>query len=434
VLRNLVGSLDSLDGADRDRAERVLARPSDEAGGDLGVKYSVASIAHCSANFCVHWVPTTGDAPPAADSDTDGVPDQVELTTSVLEHAWSVVVDQSGYRAPLADLASPDHGPDGRLDVYLANIGPDGYYGFCTSDDPGSSSARQVSAYCVLDNDFSVLEYGAPPLESLQVTAAHEFFHAVQFAYDYWDEIWFMEGTAAWAEELVHDEVDDNHRYLPTSQLAKPWLPLDRTRDNARYGSWVFWQFLTEAFGSDGSPDPTVVREVLESAEGRTQGLDALATTTRSRGVPFAAVFGYFGVVNLVPEAFYEEGGSFGVSAPVTRSLTLTAARPAKAVKDVELDHLTHDYYGFRPGESLTGRRRLKVVVDLPDRSRGSVASLLVLRRDGSLATKPVPLDASGNGSAKVAFSRSSVRAVYVVLTNAGSRDNQPGTVRGRAL
>ena len=214
--------------------------------------------------------------------------------------------------------------------MYLANIGFDGYYGFCTSDDPGSSSDRQVSAYCVLDNEFSMLEYGAPPLESLQVTAAHEFFHAVQFAYDYWDEIWFMEGTAAWAEELVHDEVDDNYRYLPTSQLAKPWLPLDRTRDNARYGSWVFWQFLTEAFGSAGSPDPTVVREVWERAEGRTPALDALATTTRARGVPFTAVFGYFGVVNLVPEAFYEEGGSSGVSAPVTRSLTLTAARPPR--------------------------------------------------------------------------------------------------------
>ena len=266
------------------------------------------------------------------------------------------------------------------------------------------------------------------------MTSAHEFFHAVQFAYDYWDQIWFMEGTAAWAEELVHDEVDDNHRYLPTSQLAKPWLPLDRTKDNARYGSWVFWQFLTEAFGSAGSADPTVVREVWERAEGRTPALHALATTTRARGVPFATAFSYFGVGNLVPEAFYEEGGSFGVSAPVTRSLTLTVTRPAKVVRDVELDHLAHDYYGFRPGRSLTGSRRLKVVVDMPDRAGGSAAGLLVLRRDGSLTTKPVPLDASGNGAAKVAFTRSSVREVYVVLTNAGSRDNRLSTVRGKAL
>lgn len=46
-----------------------------------------------------------------------------------------------------------------------------------------------VSAYCVVDNDYAVEEFGVrnTPLENLQVTVAHEYFHAVQFAYDFYE-------------------------------------------------------------------------------------------------------------------------------------------------------------------------------------------------------------------------------------------------------
>ena len=45
------------------------------------------------------------------------------------------------------------------------------------------------SAYCVLDNDFSAAEFGYPdPTLPLRVTAAHEFFHAIQFAYDLYED------------------------------------------------------------------------------------------------------------------------------------------------------------------------------------------------------------------------------------------------------
>jgi hypothetical protein len=37
----------------------------------------------------------------------------------------------------------------------------------------------------------------------LKVTAAHEFFHAVQFAYDIGEDGWLMESTATWMEEHV---------------------------------------------------------------------------------------------------------------------------------------------------------------------------------------------------------------------------------------
>ena len=55
---------------------------------------------------------------------------------------------------------------------------------YCASDDPTTS--RNAWAYCVLDNDYSPSEFGTrnTPAQNFQVTAAHEYFHAVQFGYD----------------------------------------------------------------------------------------------------------------------------------------------------------------------------------------------------------------------------------------------------------
>lgn len=434
VLRRLARSLDDLRGEDRERAARMLARPDDKGGDLLGVKYKARSEHVCGPQVCVHFVRSTSDAPPYPEED---VPPQVQLTVDVFSQVWAALVDGAGYRAPLPDLDSENGGPDERLDVYLADIGSigAGYYGFCNSDDPEATDSAhpKVSAYCVLDDDFSTSQFGGDPFDSLRVTAAHEFFHAVQFAYDYWEDLWFMEGTAAWAEELVFDDANDNHRYLGGSQLSRPWIPLDTTDGNAAYGSWIFWQFLTELFGDDVSADPTVIRHVWERAEGDTTSMQALRATLAARDTTFEDAYALFGTVNLMPETFYEEGSTFAASVPVTRGLKLSEARQLRRTKAV-LDHLSTDYYRFVADPGLDGRRALKVRVDMPDRDAGSAATLVVDRGSGLAVTKPVRLRADGVGAARVNFTRGQVKAVYLVLSNAGRADGQETRIKGKAL
>ena len=114
--------------------------------------------------MCVHYVGSTLDEPPFEDvSGIIGVPDYVETTSAVLEEVWALEVDGLNYKAPKSDSTSPNHGPDGKLDIYLANIGDDGIFGYCTSDDPHLThpySFWDMSAYCVLDNDY--LEFQFP--------------------------------------------------------------------------------------------------------------------------------------------------------------------------------------------------------------------------------------------------------------------------------
>ncbi len=434
VLRRLARSLDDLQGEDRERAARMLARPDDRSGDLLGVKYKARSEQLCGPEVCVHFVRETADAPPNPE---DPVPAQVQLTADVFAEVWTAIVDDAGYRPPLPDTDSENAGPDDRLDVYLADIGGigAGYYGFCNSDDPQATESAhpQVSAYCVLDDDFSPDQFGGDPLTSLRVTAAHEFFHAVQFGYDYWEDLWFMEGTAAWAEELVYDEANDNHRYLGGSQLSRPWIPLDNTEGNTAYGSWVFWQFLTELLGDGEIPDPTVVREVWEAAEGDTTSMQALRATLADRDSSFQEAYTLFGTVNLNPDTFYEEGETFPTTPTVTRGMRLSEERLQRRTT-ATLDHLTTDYYRFRADKTLEGERKLKVRVDMPDRDTGSAATLVVYRGPGLTWTKEISLRPNGVGAARVNFTRGWVKAVYLVLTNAGPADGQESKVKATVI
>src|SRR5690606_1678405 len=149
-------------------------------------------------------------------------------------------------------------------------------YGYCTTD-----GKTDRAAYCVIDDDFA--EFAGAPEKSLRVTAAHEFFHAVQFAYRVFYDYWLMEGTAAWVEDEIYDHINDNLQYLNRSALRFPDVPLDTVRPvdsthpqdfNWVYGSWIWWRFLTEYFGPDGRRDPSVVRQIWErlAADGPAEG------------------------------------------------------------------------------------------------------------------------------------------------------------------
>ena len=121
----------------------------------------------------------------------------------------------SGDRSPTAAAAAT-----GKLDVYLKELGGQGLYGYCAPEPAGAG--RRAPGYCVLDDDFARCQFGRAPIQTLRVTAAHEFLHAVQFGYDYREDPWLLEATATWIEERYADGVDDNRQYLAEGQLGVP--------------------------------------------------------------------------------------------------------------------------------------------------------------------------------------------------------------------
>jgi len=423
ILRDLALRAGALAPRARTDAQRLLARPTDDGRNPYGTRYRTTNTGRvCGARVCLHWARDTTDAPVRRDADADGVPDWVQTTAAVFEHVWRVEVDEYGYRAPRSDRLSRNNGGDARLDVYLADLGADRMYGYCTSDDPARRLRRAVSAYCVVDDDFSRTQFRAPPLNSLRVTAAHEFFHAVQFAYDVAEDTWLMEGTAAWMEDEVFDGINDNFRYLWRSALTHPQLRLD----GGVYQPWVFFRFMSEHLGAAGRDAPEVIRQVWGRADAsrgarKEYSLQAVARVSAAHGVPFRELFTEFAWTTAFPARAYEEGRRYP-RAPMARGFTLTASAPGTGDRVVTVNHLASRHIAVRPGRSLPARRRLRVVLDLPARARGVAATVTVVRRAGAVHASAVRLNRRGAGAVTVPFARGTVNRVLVTLTNASTR------------
>lgn len=449
VLRDLAFLRDDLSPAQQEEAGRFFLRPTDVKGDGYGSPYTGPSQSHCTGDFCVHWATAANDPnlPDPTDIDANGRPDFVDTAITTMLETWQTEIDEVGFKAPKSDASSSNKGPDGTLDLYLADIGDDGVFGYCTTDDPNSQGGNyqffDMSSYCVVDEDMHPDEFpNGTPVGNLQVTIAHEFFHAVQFAYDAMEDTWMMEGTAAWMEDVVYDDVNDNYNYLHQSPLLQPhlnldyWHPEDENANLAQYGTWIFWRFMGEYLSGTGSHDPSVVLDVWNYADDSSlpgaqmqYSVQAVESVANDHGMSFGELFGTFGLLNLFSEFVYEEGPEFteflvdqgAPTGPALRKVMTLSSSKRKASQKFKSYQLTNSYFAFVPGNGVKSNAQLQVSFKLPPTSRGSVASYAVLFNDGTVQDGLANLKGNGKGNVKVPFSPSDVQGVYVVVTNAST-------------
>jgi hypothetical protein len=427
LLRELRLGLDELSPADQRTARAYLARPT-EPGEFFNASYGPRAdpTSDCAEkpsktkNFCIHYARKTRDAPPAKDANGDTVPDQVEKTRKVMERVWERVVTQGGYKRPPSDGS---RGGNDKFDVYLVDIGPLGLYGYCAPEALlGNGSAP---SYCVLDNDYSRQEYPYNnPMGNLRVTGAHEFFHAVQYAYDATEDSWLLETTATWVEDELFDGVDDNRNYLGGSALRKPQTALDLP--DHWYGNWIWWRFLTERHPETaGTGLPILIRNLWERA-GRVDAPDdysmqAAAKVLADRGDDLGRALAEFGTANRRPGASYEEG-RFYKKSPLAAKWQLTRAKRNVAWQSTRRKHLSNQTVAFVPKAGLGGAGwKLNVVVDAPDAVRSPYAQVTVFRQ-GGVQRHWMTLGPDGKGNLRVPFRGTAVKRVELTLTNGDTR------------
>jgi hypothetical protein len=427
VLRDLVARYAELSPAEQRIARAILSRPDDtdnpnEAGGhyDQGVVNSDDYVYRCTSSFCVNWVKTSSDS---------ATPAFVDDVFASMETVWATEIGRLGYRRPKDDSTSTATNPlnaNGLIDIYVKDL-PNGLYGYCTTDDPTAfgpgAPNYDVSAYCVIDNDYSPSEFpgAANGLAALQVTVAHEFFHAVQFAYNFFQDRWLLESTAVWMEDEVFDDVNDNYQYLLSSALTDPGVPLDTTTfegdlDSFKYGGWLFFRHVSETL------DAAVIRRAIEigGAPDLLRSIHAVDRALKQRNSSFVGAFTGFGAWNVIPSFFYEEGGGYQhggkpLQAPVGPAITLSTAKRDTGWRKRTLSHLTTGYGYLVPGAGVKAGARVKITLDLPRRSGGSAASLVLQSGGGATSTRRVTLNVRGDATLTVPLGS----FVVVVLSNA---------------
>lgn len=398
-----------LSNTDRDRAEQLLARPTDDEHRPSEISYDgVRPESFCTDHFCIHWVTTGKHAPSLDDTDHDGVPDHVATTAATMEQVWQSEIGTLGYRHPKGDGRKGNPAGEatrGLVDVYLGNTGAQQVYGYAVPEDSTSTS----SSYLVLDNDFA--EFSGDPVDALKVTAAHEFFHTVQFAYSTMGDRWFMESTAAWIEEQVYDEVNDNRQFLADSTAVRPNRPLDNA-DNM-YANWVFFEALSERHG------PAVVRAAWHQVAAGRNSMMALNKALTSRGSSLATEFSRFASASNAPARFFEEG-SHHTRSRVADSFRLGPHDRRTGSRSFRQHHMSSRNVVLAPRAGAADGSRVRIRVETgAARVR---ARVLVQFKDGTVRRRTIRIRRSGVGRARVGFAHSEVSRVVLTLTNTSFR------------
>lgn len=257
-------------------------------------------------HFVIHW--TNGsdggdikDAPPLDDLNNNNVPDYVEKLAGILEYVWSVTNKTYGYPLPPSDASEPNNqyntNPNGKYDVFIHAMD---YCGYTIPEqwNPITHPHGKSYSYIGINNK---LDY-----QILKVTAAHEFFHAIQFYYDCGEQLWWKEATAVWMEDEIYDEVNDYINYINKSYynpktgeyipawVKAPYISLTTANGWHEYGDVIFAKFLSERMGRK------IIKDIWEEMV-FTDGITAIDNVLKNKyGTNFKRVFINFIIANYL--------------------------------------------------------------------------------------------------------------------------------------
>jgi hypothetical protein len=363
-------------------ASPAWARPDQPVGGELW-HYDPADLVEswpsAGGHFRVHFCREGKHAVPAADANADGTPDFVQELADLYEQVLAFYTGL-GYRAPLKDAGA---GGDDRFDVYLLDFAKKADGSFVRE----SCSGDTCSGYMVQENDFA--GYGYPSLTyANRVLSSHEFFHAVQAAYDSEQSSIIGEGTAVWATEQFDASLNDFEGFLP-GYFKRPDRSLDKPIagpvDEFSYGMAIWFRFLSERFG------PDIVRQLWSDCENGQHGVanpqwfPTLAKLLeRDHPTTFAAELQTFAAWNLRTGKYAGPGGY--QQAKSYPQVLATKGDLPYVDTDLRLFYAATQYVRVNPD----GRPEMTAVV-LPDKASAELRLWLATRTGATLST-PVAL------------------------------------------
>ncbi len=238
--------MDDMSSALRSELQLLQVRPSSQVGFDSPLEH-----------FKLHYDTIGTNAVPTLDNDASGIPDFIERIALYADSSWLMQVETFGYLPPPSDGLE---GGDSRYDIYFENIS---FFGFVQPELVGPESWNDAISYMVLNNNFIGLSVNSDPegneIGAAKATVAHEFQHSVQLAYDFADELWFMESSATWMEDMLFDEVNDNYNFFPSFHSA-PQTALTKELSPHYYATFIWPMYLSQRY------DTSLMRQAWEGA------------------------------------------------------------------------------------------------------------------------------------------------------------------------
>ncbi len=380
---------------------------------------SPATYTSSAGHFRVHYATTGSDAPPLTDLNGNGIPDWVETVAATFETVYANYSSLGYHPAPTAGGAP--------YDLYLLDLAPQRYYGVTTSYQPIASASypNAYTSWMELDNNFtdSIFSFYTP-LQNLQVTAAHEYHHAIQYGYNYYFDTWYAEATSTWMEDELFDGVNQLYSYIPT-WFTQSRLSLDIPDDittGGGYGRWIFNRYLAEQHtnamirtawekliplpspdGNSDIPMVPVLESLLYSSYGTSLGNDFFGFAKRVYQRDWTT---HTSETNKI-HAYLQ------VATYSTYPVNITVSTPAPSVT---LPHYAFAYYTFLPSSSSPNNLNITVTG-----TSGIKATAFIKNSVGTITEYPF---STVNGTTVTIPGFSSSREAVLLVANTTDVDN----------
>ncbi|MEC8838766.1 MAG: MXAN_6640 family putative metalloprotease [Candidatus Neomarinimicrobiota bacterium] len=311
--------------------------------------------------FRFHYTTTGTHAVANTDTNSNNIPDFVDNIVNVFAYVASTQLDSFSYTEPPSDSwypANADNGGSSHYDIYIRNL-ESNVYGYVAPEnfaqagnfgDNENSSTTELNAltsYMALRNNYS--GFPGTEEESIKVTAAHEFHHAIQSGYDGFEAQWLMEATAVVMEEQIYDEINDCYQYLP-SWFNEPHKALDDQSDHW-YGSFIYFQYIYEHLGGYLQLRSIWNKSILNDSYYGDYSHRAISLALSSEGSSFSDALNKMVVANRVMSSntnagvfAYEEAEAYPVNGPTTfTDITYTAGTP-QTITSTNLNRFASQY------------------------------------------------------------------------------------------
>ena len=322
---------------------------------------------HDNGYFRFHYTTSGTHAVAGADADGNNIPDYIDQMANVFAHVATVQLDSFGYAEPPSDGWLPvtnDNGGSGLYDIYIRDIASN-TFGYAQSEyfanNTGNNEHTTVTevnaltSLMAMRNNYTGFyspnnQYGATSeLEAIQLTAAHEYQHAVQFGYDGYEKAWLFEATATEMEEQIYDGINDCHTWLP-SWFAEPQKSIDHHSEHW-YGSFILPQYIFEHFGGYLTLRRIWQNSVLNDSYYGDFSHLAISLALSDEGSSFSDAINKMVVANRILSSStnagvfsYEEADIFPVNGPATYQTITYNSGTDQSVTSTNLNRFASQY------------------------------------------------------------------------------------------
>ncbi len=344
----------------------------------------------------------------------------IQSMAAAFESVYSTTITTMGYPIPLDDSGVSPNGDDSKMDIYVMNCGFYDVYGYTVPEQVSGG----YSSFMVIDNDYTdfVLPNNETPEEAMQVTAAHEFHHAVQFGININASTWIMEATSTWMEDQVFDDVDDNLQYLNSSEgfFLNPHQPIDS--EFQWYNNWILLEYMVTEWSQDSVKSIWV--DYLSSSD---NGTSAVVNVISDEGSTLQDTYKDFARVNYIQEGFYSDYQAYnsvhitnaqsGIGYNLDYSSDLSDIFVSESIS---INHLATKYFKLTPGSSIDSGDDDKLTIYIYGMAGRQIDVVPIVTNADTSITEPVfSLNSSNDATLEIDnFNQSEISSVVLVLVN----------------